>query len=553
VLAGVYSHTASNIVAAPMAHFIAKKMSRFWYSHDSFYMPCYGAQQMLNEENMIMKFRNVGGKQVTFHQAMNYLYRPKETENSAMYKFYMEMEFTSVREAGKANIPFYEFTEDHPFQSTDAVIYRMQKGKQDCVPVFSWTFIGSTKGFERSMLEEVSLTDPQYQKKEEYAQRFMIVFLPFRKKEDLIEDGSFQRAFQTAHKEGKFSDEMIAIANNIQAIQNSIESGIPENGLSSRTILPEDDKFDNQNGEEEGMGYEDLLSTIGDLLSPVPEGVQLEADATFLNPDFSGKQLQGPKFVPEEETEQEKEKERENLCSVIQRAEDVDEAAADTDFQENTVLPYRFQTETSELNSLLLRQENVLIPEEGADETDGNLVVAADACGSWQSIVNWGKRQKLDAEQEVAFQVLAATYVLTFNDEAKDNLEDEAAAELIKNNHRLLQLARRDPEQTTKKPLRMFVTGPAGAGKCKEQSFSLLPCHKYVPNLTKPFFCFSQIIGGGSCICKTVQSKYQPSFQQQDNPYDSNDRSSCYGDRWSNNSFRIPLHARAKLRYTGRH
>jgi hypothetical protein len=55
------------------------------------------------------------------------------------------------------------------------------------------------------MMENVSLTDPQYQKKEEYAQRFMIVFLPFRKKEDLIEDGSFQRAFQTAYKEGKFS------------------------------------------------------------------------------------------------------------------------------------------------------------------------------------------------------------------------------------------------------------------------------------------------------------------------------------------------------------
>jgi hypothetical protein len=56
---------------------------------------------------------------------------------------------------------------------------------------------------------------------EEYAHRFMIVFLPFRK-EDLIEDGSFQRAFQTAYKEGKFSDEMIAMQNNIQAIQNSL-------------------------------------------------------------------------------------------------------------------------------------------------------------------------------------------------------------------------------------------------------------------------------------------------------------------------------------------
>jgi hypothetical protein len=35
--------------------------------------------------------------------------------------------------------------------------------------------------------------------------------------------------------------------------------------------------------------------------------------------------------------------------------------------------------------------------------------------------------------QEVAFEVLSATYVLTFNDEAKDKLEDEAAAEFIKN------------------------------------------------------------------------------------------------------------------------
>jgi hypothetical protein len=35
--------------------------------------------------------------------------------------------------------------------------------------------------------------------------------VPSISEEDLIEDGSFQRAFQTAYKEGKFSDEMIAM------------------------------------------------------------------------------------------------------------------------------------------------------------------------------------------------------------------------------------------------------------------------------------------------------------------------------------------------------
>jgi hypothetical protein len=461
----------------------------------------------------------------------------------------MEMEFTSAKEAEKTNTPFFEFTEDHPFHSTDAVVYRIQKGKQDCVPVFSWSFIGSTRGFERSMMENVSLTDPQYQKKEEYAQRFMIVFLPFRKKEDLIEDGSFQRAFQTAYKEGKFSDEMIAIANNIQAIQNSIESGIPENGLSSRTVLPDAEEFDLRNGEEEEMGYEDLLSTIGDMLSPVPEGVPLEADATRLDPDFSGKQLQGPQFRPEEETEEEKEKEDQELCSVIQLPNDVDDAASDTDIQDDPLpMPFRFRTETSELNSLLLRQENVLNSEEVADEMEGDSVMAADACGSWQSNVNWGKRNKLDAEQEVAFEVLTATYVLTFNDEAKDNLDDQAAAEFIKNKNRLLELARRNPRQTTNKPLRMFVTGPAGAGKCKQQYYSVLLV-TIVSDDANQSILFSQIIRGGSCLCKTLQSKYQPSFQQADNSCYSNDRSSCYGDRWSNNSFGIPLHAKQKLCY----
>ena len=344
-----------------MGHFIAKRMSRFWYSHDSFYMPAYGVLQLLNEENMIMKFRNVGGKQVTFHQAMNYLYRPEEMEHSAMYKYYMETEFTSLKAAEKTDTQCFEFTEDHPFHNTDAVIYRMQKGKQDCVPVFSWTFIGSTKGFERSMLQEVTLTDPQYKKKEEYAQRFMIVFLPFRTKEDLMENGSYQCAFQTAYREGRFSDEMIAIANNIQSIQNSLESGIPENCLSSRTILPEAEEFNTNNDDDGGLGYEDLLSTVGDLFSPVPEGVRLEADATSFNPDFGGTQLQGPQFIPEKETEEEREKEKQKLCSVTQLSSALDEAADSIHEQDyGTPLPfYRFRTGTSELNSLLIRQENV--------------------------------------------------------------------------------------------------------------------------------------------------------------------------------------------------
>jgi hypothetical protein len=106
---------------------------------------------MLNKEKIIMKFRKVNGKQVTFDQAMNYLYTPKEMEEWPLHKYYQEMEFTSIK-AAEDEVEHFEFTEDHPFHEKDAVIYRR---KQECVPVFSWKCVGSTREFERSMLEPV--------------------------------------------------------------------------------------------------------------------------------------------------------------------------------------------------------------------------------------------------------------------------------------------------------------------------------------------------------------------------------------------------------------
>jgi hypothetical protein len=287
----------------------------------------------------------------------------------------------------------------------------------------------------------------------------MIIFLPFRTIEDLMEEESYQRAFQTAHKEGRFSAEMIAIANNIQAIQNSIDSSIPENCMSSRTSMPETDEFEST-GDDATMGYEDLLSSIGDLFA-APEGVRLEADATCVNPNFCGVHMKDARFEPEERAKDVRE-----LFSAIQENGDDDAAASAQDAQENH-LPERFRTATMELNSLLLMRRETATSEEEAAGVGENLTVAADASGSWDSVVNWGHKAGLDAEQQVAFEVLAASYVLTFYDEAVSNHSVDTEVQTMQENKvRLMKLSRIDPEKP-KIPLRMFVTGPAGAGKCK--------------------------------------------------------------------------------------
>jgi pantothenate kinase-related protein Tda10 len=89
-----------------------------------------------------------------------------------------------------------------------------------------------------------------------------------------------------------------------------------------------------------------------------------------------------------------------------------------------------------------------------------------NANGTWQSIQKWGKNEVLDDDQQTAFEILAATYVLMFSDQAIiDTTNSETLNAFNVRVKGLLQLARKSED--IEKPLCMFITGPAGAGKCK--------------------------------------------------------------------------------------
>ena len=94
--------------------------------------------------------------------------------------------------------------------------------------------------------------------------------------------------------------------------------------------------------------------------------------------------------------------------------------------------------------------------------TTGEKMVNAN--GTWQSIAAWAMFAQLDSEQQTAFEILVATYVLTFYEDAKNNAENDAGQFLLRKDE-LYLLTRQ--EKYFGKPLRMFMTGPAGAGKCK--------------------------------------------------------------------------------------
>jgi hypothetical protein len=100
---------------------------------------------------------------------------------------------------------------------------------------------------------------------------------------------------------------------------------------------------------------------------------------------------------------------------------------------------------------------------EGSDGVEKEII---SANGTWQSIQKWGENEVLDDGQQTAFGILAPTYVLTFPDEAIiDTMDSETSNAFDVRVKGLLQLARKSED--IQKPLCMFITGPAGAGKCK--------------------------------------------------------------------------------------
>ena len=80
-----------------------------------------------------------------------------------------------------------------------------------------------------------------------------------------------------------------------------------------------------------------------------------------------------------------------------------------------------FETTTLELNILAMQQLLRLHETNQSPENVAPDKKAVNANGTWQSIAAWAMFAQLDIEQQTAFEILVATYVLTFYEDAKNS------------------------------------------------------------------------------------------------------------------------------------
>ena len=400
---------------------------------------------------MVQKFLKVNGTTVPFHNAYYYLYRSGDLEDVCMYKHCMTTTIMSKRKAERNDIESFSFLDGHPFLKK---IVSVQTDNER-IPVFPWTWLGSTRTFNTPMDRPVSKNDPDYDRKEEYALKFMILFLPFRSVEDLKVDGSYQKRFQLAKEKSEFGDDMLEIAQNIQDLHNSMEATLPVNSLSAETVLVDPEDFIEDEEAENLTDNRDILRYISETLAMGDGEDRLKEETKILNPKHWKKQhTQECAF--------------EDSASLMEPIiEYVEQKSTSTATDKTDPSEKRTSKTVKELNTLSM--ETLLVAEGKKGKKKKKTQVRAN--GTWESIVLWGVAAGLDENQQTAFEVLCATFVLTFYDKAERNtVTANEMQHFERNKERLEMLARRlnlDKVITRDAPLRLFVTGPAGAGKCK--------------------------------------------------------------------------------------
>lgn len=197
--------------------------------------------------------------------------------------FFLQLFFTSKADATKKGREFFAFTSKNKCLQNYVVCYR----DRECVPVFPWSFLPSTRDFETSMTHPVSKDDPDHCCKEEHTIKFMMLFMPHRKFDNLKLNGSHQKCLQAAIKDNETCSEMIEIANNTQNIHNSLNLMMPQNHLALNTEFIDPENFeldDDETDEEDETANLHLLQLMQDAFGDDGAHADLSEDSKIINP-----------------------------------------------------------------------------------------------------------------------------------------------------------------------------------------------------------------------------------------------------------------------------
>ena len=438
-----------------MAHYIAVKGSRYQFSHETEYMPIRTLSNYLRGEPCFMHLSlDSNDKRTPFCSAMNYIYHPSQFENMCPYSFWTWVEVITVTQARERKLDkkaWIKFPDNHPQHSKKICVMR----SKPVVPQMDWTFFGDAKNLSVPMTEAPhhSRWKNVTKSNEEHCRKFLVAFLPFRCEADLTIHNSYKAKFISEHSNGTFN-KFTKIADNIQNIRNSLAAGRMNDDMPAEEVDPDTSELDNTKAMEE------IESRISAIFGHGKDFTPLDSEPTHFNSSLPQlPETQSPSAAEDFED-----------INVIQKQGQKKKHKGKVPIHLD-----RFVPDVAGVNGL-----NTLVQQTFTTGTFEEETETVEAIGTAESIMTFGYNRNLDLDQQTAFEILAATFVASFVREAiaraqgDGNTED--TEELKKKLLELDELAQ--TKQLKGKPLRMFLTGPAGAGKCTSPHFVCCDCHK---------------------------------------------------------------------------
>ena len=527
LLGSAIVHQSSNVVGASMASYLTRNDSRFAMSHDFVWCPLRDLKGLLEGQKVRYYLSNSvrGGVRWTC-SALNYLCRNQSLEDERVFTFYSsfkEVPATRLR-AKEENGPSYYgfFNKDFVHPSFDPkkkkfgmVLARCDDngavgdGDTDDInslpglprrlpKIFQHDF-PDTAAFKGPIMSESTVISPLMEK---YSCFAMLLFVPFRCLADLQLDNSYTKKFRELYRRGHFKANDLSFLQNIQDTKaNCFRYITREDELRRSTeafstkgkALPHDLARE----EEEDSA---LYTTNADMCTN-PDTIHLRDKLTCAldsAPSDDSKDLDDPHDPLSQHpnvinlfTFRLKGTNKAGLeCLPLpmpSRVHDniVQFDAGDGPNDDTPAMPppgagvvNNIVNQSDLINSLFVgaRRRRVVeeISEEAHDTDDPHVppepgLPVAD--GSAESILNWGREANLDREQQSAFQIISAHFVLTLYRKAMGTAstigygDRSSRAVLLDNYNKLCKLTRTNYKRNPQ--LVGLLHGPGGSGKSK--------------------------------------------------------------------------------------
>ena len=485
ILSASVAHEKTNVIRGTLASYLTKTKSRFIFSHECVWCPLLDMRLFLENKRTYTTIKTNNKKLYRDSPALNYPCRPKDLSSLCLWDFLSH--YTSVRLTStlrKNPLEYFSYTNldncNHPsyINETGQFMQCVVPVNPPQIPKFSPYLIPDTASFGKCILDTNSVFQgEQLRAVEEYCMYVLMLFVPFRSKQDLQIEGSYHKKFLSAYKDNMIDERATRILQNIQDYRGNASRHQADLDDLQRSTKPYNPQTSTHGSEANEVDKEEEAQRelYSEAKRAIIEAIQNTTDDTSTGNIPSAN-------IPEEMMLQYQKNQGKFRCGQqcvanMTRTRTPNFFSTFTDNQTQQTFPpaqeqaydtNRVFSQSTFVKILLQRTARRPIQQTNRNPDMVNTrqhsaSLLKEANGSIESIFDWAIKKKLDKPQRRAFEVFCATYILSFYFECTDDTDDSTDIEIF--NTQKTSLEQLQGWNTGRKQLIAFLHGPGGSGK----------------------------------------------------------------------------------------